>query len=152
MTIQLRVADKRALRALHAGYVGVEYPTYKMIPARPGNERVLMSEGVFHKTRSKTVLLDFDETFSEHPESVIEELFHKGLAISVQMEDCQYKALLMTPLGLETATSLFGPPAVLVHVAEEDGKKTKITPIAVQNDQDLNAIPANRALSEAHQR
>jgi hypothetical protein len=42
--------------------------------------------------------------------------------------------------------------AVLVHVAEEDGKETKITPIAVENDQDLNAIPANRALNEAHQR
>jgi hypothetical protein len=39
-----------------------------------------------------------------------------------------------------------------VHVAEEDGKETKITPIAVENDQDLNAIPANRALNEAHQR
>jgi hypothetical protein len=131
-TPKLRKTTREALRALHAGLVGLEFPTYKMIPRPAGELRVMMRGGVFRTEDGRIALVDFDDAIRDpddatykgtgYTDACYEDILAHDLAISVDMEDTPYSGLLLTPNGLSIANALFGSAKVALHVAsDEDG-------------------------------
>ena len=131
-TPKLRKTTREALRALHAGLVGLEFPTYKMIPRPAGELRVMMRGGVFRTEDGRIALVDFDDAIRDpddatykgtgYTDACYEDILAHDLAISVDMEDTPYSGLLLTPNGLSIANALFGSTKVALHVAsDEDG-------------------------------
>lgn len=134
-TPKLRKTTREALRSLHAGLVGLEFPTYKMIPTPTGESRIMMRGGVFRMEGDRIALVDFDDAVRDpdeppsrrtgYSEACAEDLLDRNLATLVDMEDTPYQALLLTRNGLEIATRTFGSPTLRLHVAvPDDGEIT----------------------------
>ena len=128
-TPKLRKTTREALRALHAGFVGLEFPTYKIIPRPAGELRVMMRGGVFRTENGRIALVDFDDAVRDpddatykgtgYTDACYEDILTRDLAISVDMEDTPYSGLLLTENGLSVANALFGVAKVALHVASQ---------------------------------
>ena len=126
---KLRKTTREALRALHAGLVGLEFPTYKMIPRPAGELRVMMRGGVFRTENGRIALVDFDDAIRDpddatykgtgYTDACYEDILSHDLAVSVDMEDTPYSGLLLTENGLSIANTLFGVAKVALHVASQ---------------------------------
>lgn len=135
-TPKLRKTTREALRALHAGLVGLEFPTYKMIPRPAGELRVMMRGGVFRSENGRIALVDFDDAIRDpddatykgtgYTDACYEDILAHDLAVSVDMEDTPYSGLLLTENGLSVANALFGAPKVALHVAFQQDDETII--------------------------
>lgn len=136
-TPKLRKTTREAVRALHAGLVGLEFPTYKMIPRPAGEIRVMMRGGVFRSEHGRIALVNFDDAVRDpddatyngtgYTDACYEDILANDLAISVDMEDTPYSAILLTPNGLSIANALFGSAKVVLHVAADEGGEPGIT-------------------------
>lgn len=137
---KLRKTTREALRALHAGLVGLEFPTYKMIPRPAGEIRVMMRGGVFRTEDGRIALVDFDDAVRDpddatykgtgYTDACYEDILAHDLAISVDMEDTPYSALLLTANGLGTANALFGPHKAGLRMASIENNHVSITEVS----------------------
>lgn len=125
--MKLKIATKDALRALHAGLVGLRYPTYKMIISTQDDYRILMCKGVFEEANGQIHLLNYTEMgdptkkyqAAGYCENTSDDLIFDGLTALVPIEEWSYQAHLLTLEGLSIAIKEFGPLQNPVHILEK---------------------------------
>lgn len=134
---KLRSTTKDALKALHRGLIGLEFPTYKMIPRPAGESRIMMRGGIFRIDDGRLALVDFDDAVRDpdepasrrtgYTDACAEDLVDHDLAMLVDVEDTPYQALLLTANGLNIATRMFGATEATLHLAMVNGDEIVIS-------------------------
>lgn len=134
---KMRSTTRDALKALHRGLIGLEFPTCKMIPRPAGESRIMMRGGIFRTDDGRLALVDFDDAVRDpdepasrrtgYTDACAEDLVDLDLAMLVDVEDTPYQALLMTANGLDIATRMFGATETTCHLAMQEGDEIVIS-------------------------